>query len=281
MGIGEVIYNKETGAIFTRTPASWGKIGLFYFVYYSCLAAFFAGLLSIFLFTFTDDKAPLLTGHHSVLPQNPGMGFRPRPDEDKTLIKFSKSNNATYNPYIDDLTAFLNPENVANTYRKGQSEKDYQECDDSGPQVNATYADKPCKFRVDDYKELMDECVNTNFGYEEGTPCIAIKLNKIYEFVPKLTEGDYLKFECKGEYAADQDNIGPVRYFPRDGVPLSFFPFVGQKGYLSPLVFVKLDQPQTGVLLQIVCMPTNAENIIQNKMYNGDGRVTLEVLIDE
>ena len=66
MGICEAIYNKETGAILTRTPASWGKIGLFYLVYYTCLACFFAGLLAIFLYAFTDDKAPLLTGEHSV-----------------------------------------------------------------------------------------------------------------------------------------------------------------------------------------------------------------------
>jgi len=282
MGVCDVVYNAETGAIFTRTPASWAKIGLFYFVYYSCLAAFFAGLLAIFLYTFTDDKAPLLTGSHSVLPQNPGMGFRPHPDEDKTLIKFKKSDPSTYEKYIVDFNTFLNPNGSASTYRKGQDDQNFQDCGKNGAaKTDARWDSKPCRFLVDDFKNVMDNCVNSNFGFEDGTPCIAVKLNKVFEFVPEINDGNYLKFKCEGEYAADQDNVGDIEYYPKDGVDLSFYPFVGQKGYLSPLVFVKLMNPTSGVLLQIVCKPANAANIKQDKMYNGDGRVTLEVLIDE
>jgi len=283
MGVCDVIYNKETGAIFTRTPSSWAKIGLFYLVYYTCLATFFAGLLAIFLYSFTDNKAPLLTGSHSVLPQNPGMGFRPRPDEDKTMIKFSKSSYSTYKAYIDDMGKFLNPEKEANTYMKGQASTDYLDCKDHvGPRNESKWSSKPCKFLLKDHKDIMDNCVNANYGFEDGTPCFAIKLNKIFEFIPDTGDDDFLRMQCEGEHAADKDNVGPFEYYPKNGdVPLAFFPFVGQKGYLSPLVFVKMTKPAKGVLLQIVCKPVNAQNIVQNKMSDGDGRVTLEVLIDE
>jgi len=282
MGACDAIYNKETGAIFTRTPSSWARIGLFYLVYYSCLAIFFAGLLAIFLYSFTDDKAPLLTGSHSVLPQNPGMGFRPRPDEDKTMIKFSKSKASTYQPYIDDMNKFLNPEDLPNTYVKGQSDQDYLDCKDiDQPRNESKWSSKPCKFLLKDHRDIMDNCVNSNFGFEDGTPCFAIKLNKIFEFIPEV-DGPYLRLQCEGEYAADKDNLGPLEYYPKNGdVPVAFYPYVGQKGYLSPLVFVKMQKPATGVLLQVVCKPVNARNIRQNKMSNGDGRVTLEILIDE
>jgi len=289
MGVCDTIYNKETGQILTRTPESWAKIGLFYLVYYSCLAAFFAGLLSVFLFAFTDDKAPLLTGSHSVLPQNPGMGFRPRPDEEKTLIKYSVSDNKTYTPYIADMDSFLNPAKKDVTYLKGQSKASVQDCQKGAPSINATYSTPPCSFKVADMKSIMDNCVNSNYGYEDGTPCFAIKVNKIYEFIPDVNDGSgALKLQCEGEYAADKDNVGPIRYFSADGassdhgtVDLAYWPFVGQKNYLSPLVFVKLDRPAKGVLIQIACKPINVENIKQNKMSNGAGRVTLEVLVDE
>ena len=52
------LYNKEKGEVLGRTGTSWAKIGLFYVIYYSGLAAFFIALLSIFLYTFTDNKAP-------------------------------------------------------------------------------------------------------------------------------------------------------------------------------------------------------------------------------
>jgi len=284
MGACDLIYNSQTGAIFTRTPASWGKIGLFYLIYYICLASFFAGLLAVFLYAFTDNKAPLLTGSHSVLPPNPGMGFRPRPDETKTLIKYKKSDPTSYTKYINDIHYFLNPNNTADTYMKGQSTDKFADCSKAGVGgLSSTQDSKPCKFLVPEHKSIMDNCVNSQYGYPEGTPCLAIKVNKVFEFVPKLT-GDlgYLELKCEGEHAADKDNIGEIAYYPKPGVDMAFFPFLNQRGsYVSPLVFVKLNNPQTGVLIQIVCKPANAENIKQNKQHRGDGRVTLEVMIDE
>jgi len=281
MGACDIVYNSETGAIFTRTPASWGKICLFYSIYYTCLAAFFAGLLAVFLFAYTDDKAPLLTGKHSVMPPNPGMGFRPRPIVEKTLIKYKKTDPKTYQPFIDDMAAFLNPNHTAHTYMKGQSADHYADCSKGAPGP-AAYATKPCKFLVTEQKSVMDNCVNKNYGFQDGSPCISIKLNKIFEFVPELKgDKDYLQLTCEGEHAADKDNIGPFDYYPKDGVDMTFFPFMGQPGYMSPLVFVKFQKPTPGVLIQVVCKPSNAANIMQNKQARGDGRVTLEILIDE
>lgn len=288
MGLLDVIYDKEAGTIFTRTPQSWGKIGLFYLVYYSCLAAFFAGLLAVFLFSFTDDKAPLLTGSHSVLLPNPGMGFRPMPDETKKLIKFKKSDNSTYLPYIKDMMAFLDGKEEGKhatkprpSYLKGQPDTDYADCKKTRP-TEVSSNSKPCKFLIDDYPKIRKNCIDNNFGYEDGTPCIAVKLNKIFEFVPEIEGGlDYLQIKCEGEYPADKDNVGEVTYYPNDGYPLYFYPYLGQHGYVSPLVFVKLQNPKPGVLIQILCQPANVANIKQNKMFQGDGRITLEVLIDE
>ena len=51
-----IIHNPETGEYFTRTPKSWALITLFYIVYYSLLACFWAGMLMLFLSTVEDQK---------------------------------------------------------------------------------------------------------------------------------------------------------------------------------------------------------------------------------
>ena len=51
-----MIFNPETGEIFTRTPMSWLKITAFYVVYYSLLAAFWLICLQIFFFSLPEGK---------------------------------------------------------------------------------------------------------------------------------------------------------------------------------------------------------------------------------
>ena len=51
-----LIYNPETGKIFTRTPKSWLLITVFYLIYYSCLAGFWAAMLNIFFLTLEDHQ---------------------------------------------------------------------------------------------------------------------------------------------------------------------------------------------------------------------------------
>ena len=51
-----IIHNPETGEIFTRTPKSWLLITVFYLIYYSCLAGFWAAMLNIFFLTLEDHQ---------------------------------------------------------------------------------------------------------------------------------------------------------------------------------------------------------------------------------
>jgi len=47
------------------------KIGLFYLIFYSCLAGFFAIMLTAFFTTLSDDH-PKQTGLFSLIKSNPG-----------------------------------------------------------------------------------------------------------------------------------------------------------------------------------------------------------------
>ena len=50
------LYNKETGEVMGRNRESWGKIGLFFLIYYACLTAFFAAMFAIAFSTIPEIK---------------------------------------------------------------------------------------------------------------------------------------------------------------------------------------------------------------------------------
>jgi len=291
----QFLYNHETKAFCGRTLSSWALILGFFAVYYACVAGFFAGMLSVFLYGFTDNIAPVLTGEYSVLTPNPGMGFRPQPEHDKTLIKFKVGVEKTYKPtYVKAMKDFLkNPvkrEISTVNYLQGQGEKTHRNCAAKPPTEQITIKSLPCKFRADDVALIKERCINAEYGYTDGTPCVALKLNKIFEWVPKVAandsaNGEFLEIECFGEHPADKDNIGDIQMYPPGNsantgkIELYYFPYVGQPNYVSPLVFVKFMRPQKGVLIQVTCQPRNG-GVAKNKYHRGDGRVNFELLID-
>ena len=97
-------------------------------------------------------------------------------------------------------------------------------------------------------------------------PCLFLKLNKIWDFVPKgikaanvdapeykdmseelkeiiRTSGDtdQVYIDCKGRFPADVEGVN-LTYFPANrAIPSYFFPFSGGN-YQSPLVAVKVKQ---------------------------------------
>ena len=75
-GFLEFLYNKKKGTVLGRTGKSWALITIFYIIYYSCLAGFWAAMLSVFLTTIEDDR-PKLMGADSRIGDKPGIGFRP------------------------------------------------------------------------------------------------------------------------------------------------------------------------------------------------------------
>ena len=61
------LYDKNTGAIMGRTPKSWLLIFLFYVVYYSCLAGFWAACLAIFMNTTITYEEPKWQQEQSII----------------------------------------------------------------------------------------------------------------------------------------------------------------------------------------------------------------------
>jgi sodium/potassium-transporting ATPase subunit beta len=242
------LYDKNTGAIMGRTPLSWLLITVFYIIYYAFLAGFWALMLIVF-FQFIDEKQPMW--QQDRIGESPALGVRPGQDWhhiDSSIIIFNK-NKVTdgktipgYGGWVDRTSKFLEP---------------YQ----GTGEITA----------LSQCNGVTDE----SFGYSSGSPCILLKLNKIYGLVHqyiteprdempaelqqriKNTPVDQRKqvwVSCEGENAADREAMGEFSYFPSNGgFPDSNFPYLNQDGYVSPLIAVKFKDPKVGQFLHIEC----------------------------
>ncbi|KAL1458521.1 hypothetical protein WDU94_008663 [Cyamophila willieti] len=254
------LYNGETGEIMGRTPGSWGRIGVFYFVFYSVLAAMSGILMWGFLQTL-DPRTPRWLLDESLIGTNPGIGYRPIPiesDVGSSLIWYKASDRSNYQYWIDSLVKFLD------VYKRpgltpGRGQNIY----------NCDYDRPPGKGQVCDVDvKLFDPCTEENFfNYHKSGPCLFLKLNKL----------NTVWVSCEGENPADIENLGNIQYHPNQGFPGYFFPFENSEGYLSPLVAINIPRPRTGILINIKCKAW-AKNIKYTK--DGSGSVHFEIMVD-
>jgi len=266
-----LIYNGETGEVFTRTPKSWALIIGFYIIYYTFLAAFWAAMLTVFFQTLEEGKPKWQSG---IIGRSPGVGLRPTQDDDlisSAMIAFSpKANDDQMKGYIERADDFL---------------KEY-----AGSEFDTS---------------ILGDCAKPGHGYDIGKPCIFLKLNRIYGLVhdymnktedfpteetafPQalrtkvlaLPEADrnQVWINCRPEYPADKEGLNKISYFPpSQGFPAKYFPYLNQKGYKSPLVAVQFEPKIRGQLLHIECRAF-AKNIEYNKR-DRIGIVHLEILL--
>ncbi|KAK5646787.1 hypothetical protein RI129_005251 [Pyrocoelia pectoralis] len=293
------LWNSETHQFLGRTGGSWGKIILFYLLFYAVLIGFFAAMLTIFYQTL-DDKKPKWQLDRSLIGSNPGLGFRPMPPEsnvESTLIWYKASDQGSTQFWIEQLDDFLKP------YIR-ERHQDEPTCHQGIPPPPGS--DKVCEVKVTDW----NPCTRTtgyNFNSTEGGPCIFLKLNKIFGWEPEYYNhstlpdlmpaelGQHIKkkedelstnpnglkvvwVSCEGENPGDIENIGPIHYYPNLGFEGQYFPFLNVNDYLSPLVVVYFEKPTRGVLINIECKAW-ARNIVHDRT-DKRGSVHFELMVD-
>jgi len=301
------LWNPSKKELLGRTGGSWAKILIFYLIFYACLAAFWTVMLLIFYQTI-DPHYPKWQLGESRIGTNPGLGFRPRPPEERvesTLIWFKTSGNddSSWKSYKEDLDKYLAPYTKDTTEAaigKGERVANVDDCK-AGKQPETG---KYCPFNYKDLFQNRDEKCSSNnkYGYDLGSPCILVKLNRIYGWVPQpytvddLTNGAKVPssvassiktagpadvgvyISCEGENAADKENIGDLHYAPSQLIRKNYFPYTNQPGYLSPFVMVHFKQPARGVLINVECKAW-AKNI-RHERQDREGSVHFELLID-
>lgn len=110
---GKFLWNSNTKEFCGRDGASWGKVSLFYAVFYFCLGSFFVGMLAVFFQIMPKDR-PTYFGESGTIASrklNPGLGFRPQIDVEDNQISFNpqiaEGEKTGYKKYVKNLQNFL------------------------------------------------------------------------------------------------------------------------------------------------------------------------------
>ncbi|XP_040283709.1 sodium/potassium-transporting ATPase subunit beta-3 [Bufo bufo] len=216
------IYNPRSGRILGRTASSWALILLFYLVFYGFLAGLFTLTMWVMLQTL-DDNVPKYRDRVSF----PGLMISPK--SAGLEISFSKSDKSSYEVYTKVLHSFLSPYNDSTQASNVLcTQGHYYEQEG----VNEK---KSCRFN----RSSLGPCAglegNEYFGYNDGSPCVLVKMNRIIGLKP---DGNpHINCTSKAE------NIS-LQYFPEFGkIDLMYYPYYGKKthvNYVQPLVAVKV-----------------------------------------
>ncbi|XP_059050416.1 sodium/potassium-transporting ATPase subunit beta-2-like [Achroia grisella] len=288
------IWNPEERTFLGRTGKRWGVIGLIYLVMYICIIIFFSICMCGLLATM-DERIPYFTLADSIIGDNPGMGHRPLVFEEGALIWYKADNATQVKKYVDNINAFLAPyENKSLLINGGVNQR---ECGEVKPPRKEV-----CAFNT----SLLGPCSKeNNYGYSTKTPCIIIKLNRLFDWNPDYYDdpGDlppnippditaYINstttvqqrrkvwVSCMGERPADIDALGPLKYWPYPGLPETFFPYDNTPGYLSPLVAVQLLKPTLHQIINIRCRAWARNVKYTESLKERLGSTHLEIMID-
>ncbi|KAI8043655.1 sodium/potassium-transporting ATPase subunit beta-2 [Drosophila gunungcola] len=291
-GFKKFLWNSETSQCLGRTGSSWAKILLFYIIFYAALTGFFAAIFTVFYQTLDNEK-PKWMLDNGLIGSNPGLGFRPMPPEanvESTLVWYEASKKDNYKYWVEETSKFL---------------KSYEDLEKQN-QVNCSFEHPPPEDKVCgiDISTFAPCTADSQFGYNVARPCIFLKLNKIYNWVPEIyndsktlpehmpeelkqhikekqslrpNETNVVWVSCEGENPADVENIKARDYYPRMGFPRYYFPFKNIMGYIPPIVAVQFTV-ETGVLINIECKAW-ARNINHDRS-DRRGSVHFELMVD-
>jgi sodium/potassium-transporting ATPase subunit beta len=281
IGLRDEMYNKEYREFLSRDAKAWCKLSFFYCIFYACLSGFFILYLYIFYQTI-DLKKPTYYNKDSVMNYkkiNPGLGFRPHLDVEGELVEATPDKNEDN---IKSLELFFKNYDL----NKNKTFK--------GAQANQVSFN---------YEEIIENtsCSKENkYGYNGSSPCVIVKLNKIFGWLPlysssvqvpstkNLTKIDtndkFILIKCDGENGDDRDNIGEIEYYssyPNNeigGINFKYFPYRNQENYLSPLVFVHFKNATKNVLINVECK-AYAANIDNTDKINKRGMVHFKLFV--
>jgi sodium/potassium-transporting ATPase subunit beta len=88
--------------------------------------------------------------------------------------------------------------------------------------------------------------LNNSMGLAADMPLeLQEAINYISGYDKRYLKHEMIWITCEGENPADVENMGPINYFPNRGFYGYYFPFTNQKGYMSPMVAINFERPNS------------------------------------
>ncbi|XP_015121594.1 sodium/potassium-transporting ATPase subunit beta-1 [Diachasma alloeum] len=297
--IRDGIYNPSKGKVLGKTGKQWGITGLFYLCFFTGLAILCA-ICYKGLEASLSKQEPRWKLDSSLIGTSPGLGFRPISENTKSgsIIAYNAANTTQVDMWVARLNKFL--ENYLHTSQSPAARPNQQPC--SHDFHNLTKG-KVCAVDINSWNPCSPK---EEFGFRNSSPCVFIKLNRIYDWVPdyyndssnlpeempeslvnhiKSVKGKELNtvwVSCNGRHGIDRELLNDsIEYLPRgpQGFPGYYYPYTNTPGYLSPLVAVHFRRPAVNQLIFVECRAW-AKNIKYDRKEKL-GMVSFELQIDD
>nr|XP_023013731.1 sodium/potassium-transporting ATPase subunit beta-1-like [Leptinotarsa decemlineata] len=288
--IQKAIYDKPSGQCFGRTPKNWGQLLGFYMIFYIVLIALFAICMQGLFFTLSE-KEPRWKLDDSLIGMNPGLGFKPisPKTEEGSLIWYNITDPSTITKWVKLMDEFLKP------YKTNQTGENFVNCDFG----KLPKSDEVCVVPI----QQLGRCnPDRHYGYHSSSPCVFLKLNRIFDWEPEFYNSsvesmpDDLKYHidnatkshddrkqiwvtCNGIDDFDKENAKEFNYYPR-GFAGYYYPYKHVKNYLSPIVAVEIVNITPNVLVSIECRAWARNIFYEGGSLKKSGSVTFEIQVD-
>jgi len=301
-GFRRYMYNKEDGTVMGRNRKTWGRILLFYLVYYGFLSAL--GIVSIEIL---KGSISLYKPTLQTRLQFPAPKSVPMTESDEEFHKYLISNIKTteeqqskYKNLVQQIKDFLKPYKQPGYSTSTESVK---VCGDNGinhpiySDSNNQEADS-CFFNLSQIDPVCTD-ESKDFGYAVGTPCVFFSLNRIigwepahfldlksknsnfpdkalalHDWLVQTNGGNYDKmmtYVVCNEQAISVDepvkNMSSIETTPA-GLHSKYYPFLGSKrqpSYRAPFVAVKFTPKNSSAVDEEWVCRIYARNILTEK----------------
>ncbi|XP_061572002.1 sodium/potassium-transporting ATPase subunit beta-1b [Cololabis saira] len=292
-GWKKFVWDSDKGELLGRTGGSWLKITVFYVIFYGCLAGIFVGTIQAMLLTLSDYKP---TWQDRVAP--PGLSHTPR--SEKSEVSFSTREVETFLPYVKSLREIL--AKYSDDMQKDQMM--FEDCGEEageyrhrGDLESDMGVRKACRFS----RSLLGPCSGLQdgqFGFDQGKPCLVVKLNRIVNYRPKppinndsipeaaqeKVQPNIIPLFCTHKREEDAGKIGEIKYYGigGGGFPLQYYPYYGKRlhpQYLQPLVALHFTNLTMNTELRIECK-VFGDNIYYNEKDRYQGRFDIKITIN-
>lgn len=212
---------------------------------------------------------------------NPGLGFRPQLSPESELIRVDAAN---LKENLKAIELFLEK------YEKYKNE------------TFSYYKTKPVSYDYENHTANTPCSKEKKFGYASTSPCVIVKLNRIFGWTPVLEKElsdatikeldldesaqseKCIYVKCAGDGGVDRDNIKEIEYYSLSKsnkvgcIPRRYFPYRNQDKYLSPLVFVHFKDIAQNTLINVECK-AYAKNIDNTDKQNLRGMVKFQLFV--